>query len=365
MPSLSKLIVRSARAGLALQRTDGSFPPGHNGPYRDPETPLRNTGHWLISMAYAARTSGEEKFLDSVQQAADYVLSPEHRPHNATWLHRDKTGKDHCNGLIGPAWTIEALCAASDALQDDRYAAHASEVLSLIPYDESVGMWHTLEIDGSDLGFDPTLNHQVWLAMAAALLVSRGNSTAKSQASGFLDKLDTNLTVDDDGLIQHGIGWLATGRSIRTPRQLASFFYRLPKRRSRTRLTRDKAIGYHAFNTYAFAVLKGLMLGHKAWESVELKRAIRFVNSESYLSEIGQSLYGYPYNPPGFEVAMTLERFGADVDSARRSPSDWVLSQIDCCLDETTQLMDQGAIDSNTQAARIYEATRLGRLPLP
>ena len=170
MPLLSELITKSARAGLALQRADGSFPPGHNGPYQDTETPLRNTGHWLITMAYAARTSGKELFLDSVRKAAEYMLSPEHRPGDATWLQRDKTGKDRCNGLIGPAWTIEALCAGSEALEDEKYATHAANVLSLIPYDESVGMWHTLEIDGSDLGFDPTFNHQLWLAMAASLL---------------------------------------------------------------------------------------------------------------------------------------------------------------------------------------------------
>ena len=364
MPLLSELITKSARAGLALQRADGSFPPGHNGPYHDPETPLRNTGHWLITMAYAARTTGEEEFLDSVRKAAEYILFPVHRPGAATWLHRDRTGKDRCNGLIGPAWTIEALCAASEALQDDKYAVRAADVLSLIPYEERVGLWHTLEVDGTDLGFDGTFNHQLWLAMAAGLLDSSGNSPAKSQASGFLDKLDTNLTVGADGLIRHGIGWLATKRPIRTPRQLASFFYRLPERPSRTRLMRDKAVGYHAFNTYALAVLRDLMPGHEVWKSVKLRRAIRFVNSKSYYSEIDQSRYGYPYNPPGFEVALTLEIFSSEVDSPRRSKSDWVLSQIDRCLNEETQLMNLGAIDTNTQAARIYEATRLSHLSL-
>ena len=189
MPLLSELIINSARAGLALQHPDGSFPSGHNGPYRDPETPLRNTGHWLITMAYAARTSGDAEFLDSVQRAADYMLLPEHRPHNATWLHRDKAGKDRCNGLVGPAWTIEALCAASDALKDDKCATLASEVFALIPYDDSVGMWHSLDVDGIDLSFDPTFNHQLWFAMSASLLAAYGDTEAEKQARRFLSML--------------------------------------------------------------------------------------------------------------------------------------------------------------------------------
>jgi len=201
--------------------------------------------------------------------------------------------------------------------------------------------------------------------MAASLLIPYGGSSAESQAVRFLEKLETNLTVGADGLIQHGIGWLATKRPIRTPRQLASFFYRLPERRSRAKLARNKAIGYHAFNTYAFAVMRVLMPDHRVWESVDLKRALRFVDSEPYLSEIDESLYGYPYNPPGFEVALTLDVFAPERDSPRRSPSDWILSQIAQCFNEKSQLMDQRAIDSNTQSARIYEATRLGHLSLP
>ena len=100
MQLLSELIIKSARAGLSLQRADGSFPRGHNGPYQDPETPLRNAGHWLITMAYAARMSGEERFHNSVRKVAEYMLSPDHRPGDATWLHRDRNGKERCNGLI-------------------------------------------------------------------------------------------------------------------------------------------------------------------------------------------------------------------------------------------------------------------------
>ena len=38
---LSDIILQSCEAALQLQSEDGSFPPGCNGPYHDPETPVR------------------------------------------------------------------------------------------------------------------------------------------------------------------------------------------------------------------------------------------------------------------------------------------------------------------------------------
>ena len=37
--SLGDLIIQSSKAILSRQLADGSFPPGWNGPYHDPETP--------------------------------------------------------------------------------------------------------------------------------------------------------------------------------------------------------------------------------------------------------------------------------------------------------------------------------------
>ena len=65
--SLHEVIVSSASAALTLQRDDGSMPAGHNGPYYDPETPVRNTAHWLITFSRAYELSGAERFLDAVR----------------------------------------------------------------------------------------------------------------------------------------------------------------------------------------------------------------------------------------------------------------------------------------------------------
>ena len=43
--TVHELLERSARAALDLQRDDGSFSPGRNGVYDEPETPVRTTSH--------------------------------------------------------------------------------------------------------------------------------------------------------------------------------------------------------------------------------------------------------------------------------------------------------------------------------
>lgn len=39
------LIAKTGRKGISLLNERGAAPAGHNGPYNDPETPLRNTPH--------------------------------------------------------------------------------------------------------------------------------------------------------------------------------------------------------------------------------------------------------------------------------------------------------------------------------
>lgn len=50
MTKLWDLIAKSAKRGIKLQAEDGSMPAGHNGPHNDPETPVRNTAHWCITL---------------------------------------------------------------------------------------------------------------------------------------------------------------------------------------------------------------------------------------------------------------------------------------------------------------------------
>jgi hypothetical protein len=173
---LADLIVRTAEAGLRLQHPDGSFPAGCNGPYGDPETPIRNTAHWAITLLAAHRLSGGEQLSAGAVRARDVLMAPGARPMGATFLCRTNPDKDFANGLIGQAWVIEALATLHEALDDRRAHEVATQVFLLHPFSDARGLWRRVNVDGSHLTIDATFNHQLFFAAAGALLDPLGRS---------------------------------------------------------------------------------------------------------------------------------------------------------------------------------------------
>ena len=107
--TLHELLERSARAALKLQREDGSFPPGRNGIYDEPETPVRTTSHWLTTLSKVYEITGDEVFAEAANDAADYLLSDEARPYGYTFHSRSVEGKDKCGGVVSQAVPIHGL----------------------------------------------------------------------------------------------------------------------------------------------------------------------------------------------------------------------------------------------------------------
>jgi hypothetical protein len=97
----------------ALTYPDKYIKSGHNGPYNDPETPMRNYGHWLITFSKCFELTGEQIYLNKIKEFAEYLISDNARPFGYSFHHRSKESKDKCNGLIGQAWVFEALAFAS------------------------------------------------------------------------------------------------------------------------------------------------------------------------------------------------------------------------------------------------------------
>ena len=58
---LNKMILKIAENSKKLQNEDGLFLQGHNGPYYDPETPVRNSGHWLIIFSKCYELTDKKK----------------------------------------------------------------------------------------------------------------------------------------------------------------------------------------------------------------------------------------------------------------------------------------------------------------
>lgn len=365
--NLHDILVQSADAALSLQNSEkGSMPAGHNGSYHDPETPVRNTAHWLITFLKAYSISGEAKFLEAAKKAVTYLCSDTARPMGATFWHRKKPEKDTCNGLIGQAWTIEALAVAAQGLERPELIALAEKVFLLHPQNPDSGVWKRVSTDGSHLTIDYTFNHQLWFAASGGLIAKFSQSKdIDIRVRHFLNQLDNIFNIYPSGLIKHLMPpkLFPTGkRAEYTLKQLRKIKH--PRNTAKDRkYFKQKQVGYHSFNLYAFALLKREYPDHRFWKSRKFLRALKYIKSERYSIEVALSDYGYPYNPPGFEVPFALEIFCSE-DQTRTQQSNWASKQLKICYDFETSLMNKNANDSMTHAARIYEATRLTNLPI-
>ncbi len=366
---LYEIIVQSANSALPLLDPEtGSMPSGHNGPYYDPETPVRNTSHWLITFLKAYSISKEQKFKNAAYKTVKYLCSEEVRPMKAAFWHRKNQKKDLCNGLIGQAWTIEALVIAAIELEMPELIALAEEVFLLHPFHEDNVLWERVSVDGTYLGYDVTFNHQLWFAAAGSLLAHHTKGEVESQVCYFMEHLDKHLEVHPSGLIKHLISMklfikrkifnLRIKLSREKLKRLTNLMQMSEIAKHRKYMT-QKEIGYHSFNLYAFALIKKQYPNNSFWNNNKIKKALTYAQSEEYWNRIKDSKYSYPYNPPGFETAFALDVFYPDQISQQEK---WLTEQFSRSYNFEQNMMNIGTEDTATYAARIYEATRLSNL---
>jgi len=348
--------------------------PGHNGPYNDPETSVRNYGHWLITFSKCYEFTGEQIYLDKVRELAEYLISDDARPHGFSFHHRSIEGKDKCNGLVGQAWTFEALAYASSILVDPKYAEVAEGVFFQHHFNDGYGLWNRLEIEGDILSVDNTFNHQLWFASCAALLNTPRREEILGKVIRFMECLPQNLSVLDSGLIYHpierplnhnGLVHSIKSKLKKVANTSIRFYWNKEKKSNHYNKEYNdkmliKSVGYHQFNMYAFALLKESIPDHQFWKSSEFQMSVDYLISGEFKEGLSDNIYGYPYNPPGFEVPYVSSVLTDMNESELVNLSCWWLNeQIKRCYNPKTQMMDRNTKDSLTLTARIYELTRL------
>ena len=366
-------------SGQALANPKIYLQPGHNGPYNDHETPVRNFGHWLITFSKCFELTGKQIYLDKIRELAEFLISDNARPFGYSFHHRYKESKDKCNGLIGQAWVFEALAFASSVSGDEKYSEIVEDVFFQHKFNDDLGLWNRLEIDGTILSIDSTFNHQLWFAACASLLNTPRREEIRERILRFMDCLPQNLSVLENGLIYHPIerqlNRTGLDRSIKFRlkkfvKTFLSFLRAIDKKTNNfDQIYREKminkSIGYHQFNMYAFAMLKESLPGHLFWQSFEFERSRKFLLSDEFKNCLSDNIYGYPYNPPGFEVPFALSAFSDLTENELVGTSSWwVNEQLKRCYNPKTQMMDRNTEDPLTHTARVYELTRLPELYL-
>jgi hypothetical protein len=351
--SLYNIIVQSCEKALSFQDPLGAMPAGHNGPYDDIETPVRNTGHWLILFKKAYEISGNNNFRQASLKCLTYLLSDIARPMKATFWHRKKPEKDFTNGLIGQAWTIEALIEGYDLTKDDNIIQTAHDVFNLHPYDQFRYGWKIVNVDGSIRGFDYTYNHQLWFAAVGANLQAKLTGGKKlNGVDHFIENIHSTIQLYSDGVIMHHPTFYLKNLGLEKIKAFGSSFYKNIKNGE---YIKSKSIGYHGFNLYALVMLDKSNPSLDIFNKVKIKKAVSVINNSEFRKALSKSKYGFPYNPAGIELAYVFDHLGFK-DNAKS----WLENQFLKTFNKEEHLLTGGdTFDKSTAAARLYEAVRI------
>jgi hypothetical protein len=346
---------------------------GHNGPYKEEETVIRNASHYVVLLVNVLLNDlcrNSEQLEKNIYEIIDLFESNQFRPCKKTFQHLvSPKGKDRSNGLIGQAWTLEALKALYEYTSNEKYLETGRELILLHPFNEKHALWHIVDIDGKKLPMDGTFNHQLWFAASAFMFVQSKDDPISCMVNKFFDSLGQNLNILNNGLIFHAVPSIKKdvlhrfGGVIKHLRY-GSFFHRIKKKQTvyngKVHNAHDKRIGYHAFNMYAFALLKMNGFYHPFFETVKFQKAVNFMLSEEYKDELTNNIYGYGYNPPGFEVPVSLCYLtNLNEKDLLYECNYWINWQFKKTYDPDLKMMANNNPDSETLTARLYEISRL------
>jgi len=349
--TLNEVIEKSATEALRIQGNNGAMPSGHDGPYHDIETPVRNTSHWLITFLKAYEITGSLRFYKAAELAVNYLLSKEARPMSATFWCRKNPKKNFSNGLIGQAWVIEALIIAAKAFSRDDLINLSDEVFNLHPYDMKSGGWRIVNVDGSYGPLDFTFNHQLWFVTAGSLINQIRKRHNMEWIDDFINRLKNHLVIYNSGLIKHTSYSFLAPTAKQKVRKLLGILNNFS-----CRSIKIKSVGYHGFNLYGFALLKTVIPNHNFWISKKFLRTLDYAKTEDFYNDLHNNEFGVHYNPSGFEIAYAFEVFDRGSEKVR---CDLVQEQLRINFKLSSNFLSRDTEDSNTMAARLYEATRL------
>jgi len=348
-------LLESAKAGLELQREDGSMPPGHNGPWNHVDTPVRTTSHWAILFSFAGNVANDHIFQNACKRCCDYLLSKSARPLGKAFFCRKEGGKDHTNNLIGQAWVIEALVDIGLQNTDESLLQCALDVAALHKFDKETNLWRRIEIDGTDKAYCWTLNQQIMFSAVILKLSILTNEYRLYNASNtFFNRFHEQLRWKSKGLPFHHINAL----------NKANIFFRIGECLT-GRWWNKLSFGYMPFVLYGLSLAKKWCPDQNFWQNGHIDRIVQemlslAIRNFPYGHLEARDSFRWAYNPAGFELALAIDFFkDKNQEKYRRYYNDLINLQIDGYYCNKRKLMCLNTFDPMTLSARIYEATRL------
>ena len=347
----------------------GYATPGNNGPHGHKDTPVRNTAHFLSIYSFLYKKTLEIKYKDMADALFMYLKNKQSESKSGA-IECMVDGKfDHLNGLIGQAWVVEGLLYYYSVFQDNDAIEIADRIIGVQQYSFEEHLWHRIELDGSDIGIDPTYNHNVWFAACASELLKFKDDPKLREV---LEDFVRNGTGQDfrtykDGVLKHSV-LVAAKLSFKAKLKKAIRIMLYPVRKYNPRKLdyRYMENAYHIFDMYGFSILQENMNNEDFFISEKYKRAIKcaldivYYNKMNYVPDylskgVPFNVFGYSYNPPIFEYPYVSLVQKADVQKINE---DIINTQMKLMFDQHTNMFSKNNPDILTWNARAYEIIR-------
>jgi len=277
------------------------FPGGHNGPYLNLESPIRNTSHWVIGFIIAFRLTGDDRYQSAAVACLKWLTDIDCPYYKSSQFLQRQGGTDSCNGVIGDAWVLEALAFAVKWLDHDivnnvvKLQSAIKERLQL----KNNFAFKRFDVTKGYMSCDYTFNHQLWLFMS--LIVTKD---VKIDFNNVLDfYMRKALVLRKGGLVHHLYHSYAMKNMVNIVNYKRASVQNYNKMASKER-------GYHLFNLYAFARIKIEIPCHFKEYEEEVKNAFSMVD-EAFIQKLfdEKNKYAFNYNSPGFELPLIFLAF--------------------------------------------------------
>ena len=355
---INDIIINSAISALKIQRNDGSFPAGYNGPWNQQDTPVRVSSHWGILLLKAYEITKDIKFKIGAERAYLYLTSKEARPYNYSFhciISKDKFTQS--NGLIGQAWVIESLIEAYNYLNDVSYLNLAENLILKHNFDDNICLWNVLGLKGEILKIHKTFNQQLWFSVIAHKIAKIcNNSEIQINVDKFFKRLP--FFIKSDGYIKMHINERVFQGQSSTIKKYKNKIINI----SRNKFLNKMSKGYLSFTLLALSELYNIENDKDLWNDRNLKKVIldslKYLDNKIFFDD--KNKFGFQYNPIGFEVPFIKEKLSEYLEGYKgQNTEDWILKQLINHYDFNKMLMIKNTNDENTLASRIYELTRL------
>lgn len=294
---------------------------GHNGPHGHLDTPVRNTAHYLVIYSYLFKITGEDKYKKISEIFADYLISEQKKSKSGAIQCMVTDKFDHLNGLIGQGWVIEALLYYHETFHDKACIEVAKSIFFAQQYDFSKHLWNRIELDGTNIGIDPTYNHNIWFAACSYKLndYCEGNEVDTIVRDLLTKGAERDFRVYVNGLLHHHVN-LSEEPAIKAARKKIRIKYLLtplrfvnPKKLS----PHYMEYAYHIFDMYGFCILKERYADLPLFKSERFNKAqvlacnIELINKRCHAGSTKDfNVYSYSYNSPAFEWPFVSKVLG-------------------------------------------------------